>query len=143
MKAKFQEALKEAMKARDKVRLETIRAVISAIGYEEIAKGNENLPQESYFAVVRSEIKKRQEQIEFAEKGNRPELKTQCLAEIKVLEGFLPSQMSAADLEKVILQMKQENPAANMGLVMKGLKERFSGQYDSKMASEIAKRIAG
>ena len=78
----------------------------------------------------------------------RPDLKALLILaklkqEISVLESYLPKQLSAAELEKIISDMKAANPQANMGVIMKALKESYGGQYDSKAASEIAKRIAG
>lgn len=142
MKMKLQNALKEAMRARDQVRLDTIRSVLSAIDYEELQKGSE-VTEGAFIEIVKREIKKRKEELEFAEKAQRSEEIAKLGSESKILEGFLPQQLSAADIEKIIVELKEANPATNMGLVMKTLKEKYAGQYDSKVASEIAKRVAG
>jgi uncharacterized protein YqeY len=143
MKAELKNALKAAMKAGEKVRVETIRSALSAIQYEEGAQKVDELPAAGAIEILKREIKKRKEEQEFAEKANRPEAIAKLDQEIATLEGFLPQQLSAVALEKVISELKAQNPQMNMGLIMKALKDSHNGQYDSKLASEIAKRIAG
>jgi uncharacterized protein YqeY len=143
MKAELKNALKAAMKAGEKVRVETIRSALSAIQYEEGAQKVDELPAAGAIEILKREIKKRKEEQEFAEKANRPEAIAKLDQEIATLEGFLPQQLSAEALEKVISELKAQNPQMNMGLIMKALKDSHNGQYDSKLASEIAKRIAG
>ena len=143
MKNKLQQALKDAMKAHDKVRLDTIRSAISAIQYEEMAQKVEALSGEQILTVLKRELKKRKEQLEFAEQGKRDDLLEQFRAEIRVIEAFLPAQLSAQDLEGIISGLKQQNPGINMGAVMKALRESHAGQFDAKEASEIAKRLLG
>lgn len=143
MKEEMKVALKEAMKAKNQVVMNTLRAALTAIQYEEVAKGTENLPATEITEILKREVKKRKEEMEFAEKANRPEALDALKLEISTLERFLPKQMSASELEKLITKLKTDNPAANMGIVMKTLKEQHAGLYDSKMASELAKKIAG
>ncbi len=143
MKTKLQSSLKEAMKAKDKVRLETIRALMSAITYEEIEKKSDPLPEDQCLAILQREVKKRREEIEFAEKAGRPELLDKLEQEIATIETFLPKQLSASELEKIIGDLKQNTPGLSLGVAMKSLKESYGGQYDSKLASDIAKRVCG
>lgn len=139
MKATFQTALKEAMKARDQVRMDTIRSVLSAMDYESLQKGVEELPESTVTEILKREVKKRAEELEFAQKSGRAELIEKLQREVGVLEAFLPKQLSREELSAVIQQMKSADPKANMGVIMKQLKERYSGQYDAKLASELAK----
>lgn len=143
MKARIKEEIKGAMKARDQVKLETLRGVLSAMQYEEIQKGIDDLPEESTLAVIQSELKKRREEVEFAEKANRSDLKERLAKEISVLQAFLPAQLSTADLERLIGEFKSQNPGLNMGVAMKMLKDSYAGQYDGRAASEVAKKILG
>jgi len=142
MKAEIKKALVPAMKARQAVRVETIRAVLTAIQYEEVATGTEELGSNAVVEILKRELKKRREELEYVAKA-RPDGVAKINEEIATIEEFLPKQMSTAELESVITQIKEGNPAANMGIVMKMLKEQHSGMYDSKMASELAKKIAG
>ncbi|NDC38593.1 MAG: hypothetical protein EBZ48_11140 [Proteobacteria bacterium] len=143
MKVELKDALKVSMKAGEKVRVETIRSALSAIQYEEVAQKVDDLPAAGIVEILKREIKKRKEEQEFAEKANRPDAIAKLNQEIATLEGFLPKQLAADELEKIIVELKAQNPQANMGLIMKALKDTYNGQYDSKLASELAKRIAG
>ena len=142
-KSALKDALKVAMKAGEKVKVETIRAVLSAIQYEEVAQKVDELQEAAILEILKRELKKRKEEMEFAEKANRPEHIAKLHQEMAALEGFLPTQMSAEQLEGIIADLKSKNPQMNMGMIMKALKDGYSGQFDSKSASEIAKRIAG
>lgn len=143
MKESLKSALKEAMKARDQVRMDTIRSILSALQYEEMQKGVDDLPSDSAIAILKSELKKRREEYEFAEKAARAEAIEKLNKEISVIEGFLPSQLNAESLEKILGGLKAAEPGLNMGLAMKKLKDGYAGQYDGKMASEIAKKVFG
>ena len=143
MKNNIKDMMKEAMKAKDKPRLETIRSLLSAIQYLEMQKNTEDLPEDQILAVIQSEIKKRKESLEFAEQGNRKDVIDQIHAEIAVLQSFMPEQLDSQKLEEVIQGIKNSQPDANLGIVMKTLKEKYAGQYDGKTASEIARRIVG
>ena len=143
MKAKLQAAMKEALKAKDKVRLDTVRGVLSAIQYEAMEKKVDDLSADQSLAVIQREIKKRREEIEFATQARRDDLLEKLQQEIAALEGFLPKQLSAVELEKILVDHKASTPTATMSSSMKMLKEGYPGQYDGKMASELAKRVFG
>lgn len=143
MKSKLKEALKVAMKAGEKVKVETIRSILSAIQYDEVAQKVEDLPAAGVIEILKRELKKRKEELEFAEKANRPEQIAKVHQEIAAIETFLPTQLSSTEIEAIITELKSKNPQMNMGMIMKALKDGYSGQFDSKAASEIAKRVAG
>lgn len=141
MKKELQSAMKEAMKAKDKPRLDTIRSVLAAIQYEEMEKKIDELPSDATLAILQRELKKRREEVEFADKASRGDLKEKLNLEIAAIESFLPKQLSAGDLENIITQLKTEHAGLNMGTAMKLLKEKYPGQYDGKQASEVAKKV--
>ena len=143
MKAKLKEELKLAMKAQDRLRLDTIRSALSEIQYEEMQKNVSDLSDAESLTVVQREVKKRHEAIQFAEQASRAEEKAKLQAEIAILEGFLPKQLSSEDLEKIIVGVKEATPGASMPIIMKHLKDNYAGQYDGKSASEIVKRVLG
>jgi uncharacterized protein YqeY len=143
MKATLKEALKSAMKAKDKISLDTIRSVLTEIQYEEMQKSVEELGATECLQVVQREVKKRLEAIQFEEQAGRAEQKAKLQAEIAVLENFLPKQLSSDELEKIIVHLKESTPGLALNLVMKHLKDNYAGQYDGKSASEIAKRVVG
>ena len=143
MKEELKAQLKVAMKAGDKIKVETIRSVLSAVQYDEVAQKVNDLPAAGVLEVIKRELKKRNEEIEFATQANRTDLLEKLRTEVSVLQAFLPKQLSAAEIEKIITELKAKNPAMNMGMIMKALKDSYAGQFDSKAASEIAKRVAG
>lgn len=140
-KTELQNEVKLAMKAKDRLSIDTIRSILAAIQYEEMQKGVENLAEAQITEVLLREHKKRKEEIEFAENGGRGDLKEKSIAELKIIERFLPQQLSSEALEKILTDIKAGTPGANMGVAMKVLKDKFAGQYDSKLASEIAKKL--
>ena len=141
MKEQMKALLKEAMKARDSVRMDTLRGLLSAIQYEEIQAGVNDLDPNGILTVLKREIKKKHEEIEFAKQANRAETMERAEKDLKVLEAFLPKQMSREELEGHAKTFIAANAGANMGVVMKHLKENFDGQYDGKMASELIKSL--
>lgn len=143
MKSTLKEALKSAMKAQDRLRMETIRALLTEIQYEEMNRSLSELPASDCSVVLQREVKKRQEAIGFEEQAGRAEAKAKLAAEIAIIEEFMPKQMTAAELEAALIEYKTSTPGAVMGTAMKFLKERYAGQYDGKSASEIAKKVFG
>lgn len=141
MKQQLQSAMKDAMRAKDKDRLEAIRTLLAAIQYEEMEKQVDTLPPEASLTILQRELKKRKEEVEFAEKASRRDLLGKLQTEISLIESFLPQQLSAEALEQTLLGFKAANASLNMGGAMKLLKEQFAGQYDGKLASEIAKKV--
>ena len=75
MKKELKEQLKVAMKAQDKVRLDTIRSILSEMQYEEMQKNVDELPSNEQMAVIQRELKKRQEAVQFEEQAKREEAK--------------------------------------------------------------------
>jgi len=140
MKEKLKDNMKIAMKAKDKVRLETVRALISAIQYEEMQKGVEDLPSDAIVAILQREVKKRNEELEYAKQADRQDLQEKLNQESAIISEFLPKQLSSEELEEAILKELQSKPDQNMGMLMKSLKENYAGQYDGKLASELARK---
>ena len=89
--------MKEAMKSKDSVKLGTVRSVISAVKNQEIELKKE-LSEEEILTIVSREVKKRKEASVLYEKGNRPELKDKEIQEMKILQTYLPEQVSERDL---------------------------------------------
>ena len=141
LKALLKSTLKEALKAKDQVKLDAVRSVLSAVQYAEIEKGTEDLPDDGIVGLIRTEVKKRKEELEYAEKAGRQDLIKKLAYENSVLEAFLPSQLSAEDLEREILALKCSTPGLNVGSVMKLLKDKFPGEFDGRLASDLARKL--
>lgn len=142
------EDMKTAMKAKDTVALSVIRGLKSAIKYAAIEKhgADGELEDTEAIAVIRKELKKRQDSVSSYEAGGRPDLAETEKAEIAVLEKYLPAAMSADEMEKLVNAVILELGATSkkdMGNVMKVLGERAAGRADNRLLSaEVSKRLS-
>ena len=121
LKEKLLSNMKEAMKSKDSVKLGTVRGVISAVKNQEIDLKKE-LSEEEILTIVSREVKKRKEASVLYEKGNRPELKDKEIQEMKILQTYLPEQVSEKDLRRRIQEVIAETGAEGMkdfGKIMK------------------------
>lgn len=141
MKTKLKSAVTEALKQKNKEKVTAIRGVLAAVQYEEMQKNVDELEEADIVKVIKSEIKKRNEELEFAEKANRPETVNQLNNEISFLNEFLPKQLSETELETIITELKTAEPEINLGGVMKKLNDSHAGQFDGKMASSVARKV--
>ena len=141
-------ALKEAMKAKDERKVSTLRLVNSTFKNADIEARTtgKTLGDADLLPVLQKMIKQRQESKELYEKGNRPELAQQEADEIAIISGYLPKQMSEAEVSAAIDTAIQETGAASMkdiGKVVGALKAKFSGQMDFARASALVKGKLG
>jgi hypothetical protein len=141
--------LKEAMRARDTIKLSVLRMLKSALKYGAIAKsGAETELNDTEAAqVIRKQVKQRQDSIESFEKGGRAELAEKEKAELSILNEYLPQPMSADEISKVVRETIAEAGAtsrAQMGSVMKALQGKVAGRVDGKVLSaEVQKQLSG
>jgi len=144
LRQKVDDELKAAMKASSsghRERLDTIRMLKSAVKYREIELG-QSLDDAGVATVAGSLVKQRRDSAEQFRAGGRSEQATKEEAEIVVLQEFLPTQLSAAELNELVEQVVLETKAAgpkDMGAVMKILKEKVAGRADGKTLSEAVK----
>ena len=138
-------AVKEAMKAREERKLSTLRMMNSTIKNADIdARGNGKPPlsDDDLLGVFQKMIKQRQESVELYEKGGRAELAAQERDEIAVIQAYLPKQMSDDDVKAAIAPVIKETGAASMkdmGKVVAQLKAKYAGQMDFAKASGLVK----
>jgi len=136
--------LKAAMLAKDSDRLSTLRLLKSALGYAQLERKSDLLPDAEFIAIVQKELKKRRDAIEQFEKGGRHELASKEKNEIAVLETFLPQALSPADLEDLIKATIQELGATSkkdMGSVIKVVQAKASGRADGKAISTVVAKL--
>ncbi len=141
-------ALKEAMKAKDERKVSTLRLVNSTFKNADIeARGSgKTLSDADLLSVLQKMIKQRQESKELYEKGNRPELAQQEADEIAIIQGYLPKQMSDAEMGAAIDAAIAETGAAgmkDMGKVIGVLRGKYAGQMDFGKASGMVKGKLG
>lgn len=141
---KINAELKASMLAKDADRTGALRMLKSAIGYAQIEKKVEPLPDADVLAVVQKEAKKRRDSIEEFERGGRAELAAKEAAELKVLAEFLPQQLSPEELETLVKAAIAEAGATSkkdMGAVMKVAQAKAAGRADGKALSGLVNRL--
>jgi len=135
--------MKEALRSRDTLRLETIRGVRGAIRNKEIEVG-ESLGEDGILRVIRGLVKQRSDSIEQFRAAERDDLVEKESAERAVLEAYLPAAPDEAEVERVLREMIAEVGATSpkeMGRVMKPALERLGPAADGKLVSQIARRL--
>jgi hypothetical protein len=138
--------MKSAMRAKDAARLSTIRLLLAAIKQREVDERIE-LDDAAVVGVIEKMIKQRRESIAQFEKAARKDLADAEKAEIRLLSGYLPAQMSDAEIQKQIDSVISETGAASakdMGKVMAALKPRLAGKADmGKVSSLVKTKLSG
>jgi uncharacterized protein YqeY len=136
--------LKDAMRAKDQLRLDVVRAVKSAIKYREV-EGDKAvvLDEATILQVVGTEIKKRRDAAEQFRAAAREELARKEEAELAILQAYLPAQLSPEELarkvDEAIAKAGAKGPK-DMGAVMKALMPEVQGKADGKAVSELVKQ---
>ncbi|QLQ18114.1 MAG: GatB/YqeY domain-containing protein [Exiguobacterium profundum] len=149
LRDRLQSELKEAMKAREADRLSALRLINAAIKDREIAargEGAGELTDADLMAILGKMVKQRQESARIYEEGGRLELAEKELTEIRVIEEFLPRQLSPDEVETAISAAIAETGATgirDMGRVMAALKARHTGQMDFAAAGAAIKARLG
>jgi uncharacterized protein YqeY len=133
--------MKVAMRAKETARLSTIRLLLAAIKQREVDERIE-LDDAQVLSVIEKMLKQRRESIAQYEKAARNDLADVEKAEIQVLSGYMPAQMSEADIEKVVQSTISETGASgakDMGKVMAALKAKLAGKADMGKISALVK----
>jgi len=150
LRERFNEQMKEAMRAKDQKRLGTIRLILAALKERDIANrsetSREGVSDDEILSLLAKMVKQREESAAAYDGGGRPELANAERAEIKVIREFMPKQMSPEEAKAAIEKVIAETGAASlkdMGKVMGALKERFAGQMDFAKAGAAVKEALG
>ena len=148
LREEFNNALKEAMKAREPRRVSTLRLVLAALKDRDIANRTEEsrdvIGDDEIRLLLTKMIKQREESAQTYDAGGRPELAKAEREEITIIQEFLPRQMSEAEVEAAARAVIAETGAASMkdmGKVIAALKERYAGQMDFARASGTVKAL--
>lgn len=140
-KTELEEAMKDALRAGDTERKNTLRLVLTAIKEAEVRDQTE-MDDEGVLGILQKQVKSRRETIADAEKAGRPDLIADAESEIAILEDYLPKQMSDAELEalvdEAIAQTGASSPA-DMGKVMGVLMPKVQGRADGGKISQTVK----
>ena len=133
----------QAMKARDSIRSSTISFLRAQIKNVRIEKRVEALEDSDVLAVIKKQIKQRQDSIEQYEKGGRTDLVEKESAELAILKSYLPQEMPEAELMAVIQEVIRATGAASMkdmGKVMKDVGAKVQGKADNRAVSDLVKK---
>lgn len=139
--------LKDAMRAKDATRLSVLRMLKAALKNAAIEKSGADtqMKQADVVQVIRKQVKQRQDSIESFEKGGRAELAAKEKEEMSILQSYLPQQLGADELSKIVREAIAEVGAiskAQMGAVMKALQEKVAGRVDGKpLSQEVQKQL--
>ena len=145
VKQNLDAALKEAMKAKDTVALDSVRAIKSVVKLAEIEAGKE-LSEEDVHSVIQKAVKQRRDSITQFIAGGRQDLVANEEAQIKVLEKFLPAQLSEAEVAQLVDEAVAATGAAgakDMGKVMGALMPKVKGKADGGMVNRLVKAKLG
>lgn len=143
LKEQLTEDMKTALKAGDKLRLSTVRMMLSEVKNAEIAKRGE-LTDEEAAAVVAREARMRREAIEEFGKGGRQDLVDKETAELAVIQGYMPEQISSDEVRKIVAETIEEVGAttpADLGKVMGRLMPKVKGKADGKMVNQLVREM--
>jgi len=143
IESRVQEGIKQALKAHDTLRLETLRMAKAALLLKEKSGPHpDGLSDEEAVAALRSEIKQRQQSIETYREVNRPDVVAQLEEEIRILEEFLPKQLSPEELEAKVRQFLAAHPEFNhAGKLTGALKKELGDTADGRLLNEICRKV--
>ena len=140
---KISNSIISAMKEKNASELESLRAIKSALLLAQTQKGSEgNVGQSEEVKILQKLVKQRKESAEIYNKQNRLELADVEIRQSKIIERFLPAQISVEDLEKIIIEIINQTEAEgmkDMGKVMGIASTKLSGKADGKTISNIVR----
>lgn len=143
LKEKLAEDLKDAMRSRDESRKTAIRMLLTAIKNAEVAAIRQ-FDDAEVLAVIAKQVKQRRESIEEFKKAGRQDLVDKEMAEMRVLEAYLPAQMSrdeiVAEAQKVIAELGARGPQ-DKGKVMGAIMPRLSGRAEGRLVNEVVTEL--
>ncbi|MDJ0531528.1 MAG: GatB/YqeY domain-containing protein [Xenococcaceae cyanobacterium MO_207.B15] len=145
LKEKIGEDIKSAMKAKDKIRLETVRGIKKAILEKEVAlrpKGQDSLTEEQEIELLAQQAKQRRDSIDQYQKAGREDLAEKEQQELAIIETYLPKQLDDAELEQILEQIITDVGATSpkdLGKVMGKAMKELKGKADGKKIQEMVK----
>jgi uncharacterized protein len=134
--------MKESMKSGNKVKLEAVRMIISAIKYKETEDRSKPVDDQVIVSLLKTMVKQRKDSIDQFTQGGRQDLVDKETAELKIIESYLPQQMGRDQVEKLVAEAIASTGATSakdMGKVMKEVMAKTGGNADGKMIQELVK----
>lgn len=144
---KIMDEIKNAMRAKDTIALEALRAIKSELLLAQTATGTkEEITEEEEIKILQRLVKMRKDSASIFATQNRPDLVEPELAQIAIIEKFLPAQLSEGEVEAIVAKIISETGAvgiASMGKVMGLASAQIGGQAEGKTISAIVKKLLG
>ncbi|MBS1997498.1 MAG: GatB/YqeY domain-containing protein [Cyanobacteria bacterium SZAS LIN-2] len=139
VKEQIEADLKEAMKARNQLGVDTLRSALSAFGYKKVEKNGAELTEEELLAVLQKQVKQRNDSIAEYNKAGRAELADREVQERDMLIKYLPAQKSEAEVREMVRQIIDGLPAdaRNQGNAMKAVMPKLKGLADGNLVRQI------
>ncbi|MGB8646127.1 MAG: GatB/YqeY domain-containing protein [Anaerolineae bacterium] len=148
LKELLSEDLKDAMRSKDEDRLRAIRMLKAAISNLEMARTDpknlqygQPVTEADLARVVENQIKQRRDSIELYQKGNRPELAAKEEAEIRVLDKYMPKQMTRDEIKAEVEKVVAELGTKEFPKVMRESSQRLKGRADGRLVNEVVKEV--
>ncbi len=135
----LQDEMKMAMKARDQVRLDALRLMVSAIKYAQV--DSPNITDEQIVVVLQKEAKKRREAIEAYKAGGRDELAQKEQYELSLIEEYLPKTMPEDEVRAKVKSALESAKPENFGMAMNAAMQAVAGQSNGAVVSKIVKEL--
>ncbi len=142
-KSEIEAELKSALKSGDKIRLNTIRLVLTAIKFAEV-DSKEPLTEDALLAIFHKQAKMRRETISDAEKADRKDLIPDLEEELSILNEYLPKPLSEHDLKALVrtaIEQADAQSPQDMGVVMKILMPQIQARADGKLVSQLVRNL--
>ena len=143
LEKKIQDDYLQAMKSRDKLRSSVLSFLRAELLNVQVAKNKTELDDAEVIAVIKKQAKQRQDSIEQFTRGGRTEMAGKEQQELGILKSYLPAELPAEDLRKIVEEAVSETGARgqkDMGKVMKEVMARVAGKADGKLVSELVKQ---
>lgn len=136
----IQSDLTTAMKARDELKIGTLRLLLSALKNEKIDMGKDQLEDTEVVRIIQRQIKQRQDSIGHYMTGGRKDLAEQEMREVEILKSYLPAMMSEADILNIIQKKKTElniTDKSGLGRLMGEIMKEVTGKADGNLVSQL------
>lgn len=139
---KVQEDIKESLKAKNEVKVSTLRLLLAAVQNAKIEKG-QDLSDEDVLGIVQRQVKQRKESIEGFSQGGRADLVEKEKKELAILQEYLPEQLSESEIEELVNKAIKDTSSLNvndMGKLMGHLSGELKGKADMSLVSQIVRK---
>lgn len=143
---KLNNDIKQAMLAKDAIKLAALRAIKSAVLLAQTSGKGTDVSEEDFTGIINKMVKQRLDSIAVYEQQNRPDLADEEKAQLEVVKAYLPPQMGDEELEKIVAEVVARTGATSpteFGKVMGAASKELAGKADNKRISEIIKRLLG